>query len=406
MKFRDRLAHSWNAFRNKDPIVYNQMIYGESSGPRPRFLQSGTGQTIIAPVYNRIAADVVDGEFQHVRVDENNNYQETILSGLNNILTTSANVDQSGRDFMLDLVLTMLEDGAAAAVPIDTTVNPKVTGSYDIQTMRVGRIVEWHPKIIIVDLYNDGTGMHEQIPLAKSYVGIVVNPFYSVFNQENSVMKRLTSKIALLDMVDNQSGSGKLDMIIQLPYTIKSDARRTQAEERKKQIEDQLANSKYGIAYADATEHITQLNRPVDNNLATQVATLTAMLYAQLGLTDGIMNGTADDKTMTSYYKRIIGLITKVICDEFRRTFLTSTARTQNQTIVYHRDPFALATTEELSNVADKFRRNEILTSNELRSIVGFRPSNAEQANDLSNPNLNQQNTTDETNQPPADSSD
>lgn len=394
LTFRTRLKHGWNAFRNKDPVVEKENLSGYASGvsygPERHFLRLGGDQTIVTSVYNRLATDTVQAKVEHVKVDDNDNFTGTIDSGLNNVLTTEANCDQTGRDFFLDLVLTMLDDGYAAAVPVDTTINPAVSGAYDIQTIRVGSIVGWKPKSVRVDLYNDSTGNHEQIELSKSYVGIVTNPFYSVMNEPNSTMKRLSAKLALLDAIDQQSGSGKLDLIVQLPYTIKSEARMEQAEKRRKQIEEQLLDSKYGIAYTDATEHITQLNRSVENNLMSQIEYLTSMLYSQLGLTAEIMNGTANESTMLNYYKRTINAFLDAITGEFERKFLTKTARSQHQAIKYHRDPFSLTTTESIAEIADKFVRNEILAPNEMRGVVGFKPVDDPKANELRNPNLNE----------------
>lgn len=390
--FRDRLSHAWNAFRNKDPSYPD---YGRIGGvgysirpDRPRLMFS-TNQTIIAAIYNRIATDVACAELRHVRVDDNDNFVTEINSGLNNILTLEANLDQSSTCFVHDMVMSMLDEGVIAVVPIDTDLDPML-GSFDVKTVRTARIVQWFPETVRLDVYNDRTGHHQQITMPKSKVAILENPFYSVMNEPNSVLKRLSQKMAMLDVVDEQSSSGKLDLIIQLPYVIKSEKRQQQAELRRKQIEEQLSGTKYGIAYTDGTERITQLNRSVENNLMAQIEYLTSMLYSQLGITQEIMNGTASEEVMINYYKRTIDVILRVIVDEFRRKFLTKTARSQKQTVQYYRDPFSLTPTTAIADIADKFTRNEILNPNEVRGIVGFKPSKDPKSNELRNRNINQ----------------
>jgi hypothetical protein len=341
-------------------------------------------------VYNRISLDVAALDIQHVRLDDKGRFDDMIDSGLNNCLTLEANKDQTNRAFIQDVVLSMLDEGAVAIVPVDTTFDPNITGSYDIQSMRTAKILEWFPDQIRVRLYNDKKGYREDIILPKSIVAIIENPLYAVMNEPNSTLQRLISKLNLLDDIDEESGAGKLDMIIQLPYTIKSTARKQQAEERRKSIEDQLAGSKYGIAYIDATEHITQLNRSVDNHLMSQIEYLTSMLYSQLGITQEIMNGTADEKTMLNYNNRTIEPIVSAIVDEMKRKFLTPTARTQKQSIIFFSDPFRLVPASEIAELADKFTRNEIATSNEIRQIIGMKPVDDPKADMLINANLNQ----------------
>jgi hypothetical protein len=333
--------------------------------------------------------DVSAISINHVRLDDNERFAEVIPSGLNNCLSIEANIDQTGRSFIQDVVLSMLDEGSVAIVPVDTTFDPKITNSYDIVSMRTGKIVGWYPQYIKVRVYNDKTGMQEDIDLPKNMVGIIENPLYSVINEPNSTMQRLVSKLNLLDSIDQQSGSGKLDIIIQLPYVIKTEARRKEAEKRRLEMESQLAGSKYGVAYADGTEKITQLNRPVENNLMAQIEYLTNMLYSQLGITQGILDGTADEKTMLNYYNRSIEPFIAAIADEMKRKFLTKTARTQKQSIIYIRDPFKLVPVSQLADIADKFTRNEVLSSNDMRSIIGFKPSGDPKADELRNKNLN-----------------
>jgi len=389
--FTSRLKHAWNAFFNKDPTDYykNVGISYTYRPDRPR-LTRGNERSIVTSVYNRIALDASSVSIKHVRLDENNSFLSVIDSGLNNCLTVEANLDQTGRAFIQDTVMSMLDEGCVAIVPVDTTFNPKITGSYDILSMRTGKILEWHPSHVKVRVYNEKTGCKEDIVLPKSAVGIVENPLYAVINEPNSTMQRLIRKLNLLDVVDEQSSSGKLDLIIQLPYIIKTEARRQQAEKRRQDIVDQLAGSKYGIAYTDGTERITQLNRPVENNLMKQIEYLTSMLYSQLGITQSILDGTADDKTMLNYYNRTIEPILSAIVDEMRRKFLTKTARSQLQSISFFRDPFKLVSVNEISEIADKFTRNEIMSSNEIRQIIGMKPSDDPKADELRNKNLSE----------------
>lgn len=388
--FGTRLKHAWNAFFNRDPtVIYPGYSGGYSYKPdRPR-LSRGNERSIATAVYNRIAMDAASINVQHVRLDDNGRFIETIQSGLNNCLTLSANLDQTGRALLQDAVLTMLDDGCVAIVPVDTTINPNVSGSYDIETLRTGKIVEWFPKHIRVSVYNEEKGKREDIIVPKNTVAIIENPLYAVVNEPSSTMQRLIRKLILLDAIDEQSGSGKLDLIIQLPYVIKTPARKAQAEERRKDIEMQLAGSKYGIAYTDGTEHITQLNRPVENNLMKQIEFLTSMLYSQLGITQTILDGTADEKTMLNYYNRTIEPIVSAIVDEMKRKFLTKTARSQLQSIMMFRDPFKLVPVTEIATIADTFTRNEIMTSNEVRQIIGMKPSSDPKADELRNKNLN-----------------
>ena len=387
--FSSRLKHAWNAFLNKDPTsFYRDIGIGHSYRPdRPR-LTRGNERSIVTSVYNRIALDAAAINVQHVRLDENNRFLSVIESGLNGCLTVEANVDQTGRAFIQDAVMSMLDEGCVAIVPIDTTFNPEVTSSYDINSMRTGKILDWYPKHIRVRVYNEKTGLKEDIEVPKSMVAIVENPLYAVMNEPNSTMQRLIRKLNLLDVVDEQSSSGKLDLIIQLPYVIKTEARRQQAENRRKDIEDQLAGSKYGIAYTDGTERITQLNRSVENNLMKQIEYLTSMLYSQSGITQSILDGTADDKTMLNYYSRTIEPILSAIVDEMKRKFLTKTARSQLQSISFFRDPFKLVPVNDISEIADKFTRNEIMSSNEIRQIIGMKPSADPKADELRNKNL------------------
>lgn len=389
--FASRLKHAWNAFFNKDPTDYykNVGISYTYRPDRPR-LTRGNERSIVTSVYNRIALDASSITIRHVRLDKNNRFLSVIDSGLNNCLTVEANIDQTGRAFIQDIVMSMLDEGCVAIVPVDTTFNPEITGSYDILSMRTGKILEWYPSHVKVRVYNEKTGHKEDIILPKSTVGIVENPLYAVINEPNSTMQRLIRKLNLLDVVDEQSSSGKLDLIIQLPYVIKSEARRQQAEKRRQDIVDQLAGSKYGIAYTDGTERITQLNRPVENNLMKQIEYLTNMLYSQLGITQSILDGTADEKTMLNYYNRTIEPILSAIVDEMKRKFLTKTARSQLQSILFFRDPFRLVPVNEISEIADKFTRNEIMTSNEIRQIVGMKPSDDPKADELRNKNLSQ----------------
>lgn len=394
MKFMDRIKHGWNAFLNRDPTYNYRDLGGPSYGYRPdrmRFTR-GNERSIVTSVYNRIALDAASIDIMHVQLDKDNRFESIRESALNECLTRNANIDQTGRAFIQDVVMSMLDEGCVAIVPVDTTFNPDVTNSYDINTMRTAKIVEWYPAHVKVNLYNDRTGRKEDLILPKKTVAIIENPLYAVINEPNSTMQRLIRKLNLLDVIDEQSGSGKLDLIIQLPYVIKTDARRQQAEQRRKDIEMQLAGSKYGIAYTDGTERITQLNRSVDNNLMKQIEYLTSMLYSQLGITQAILDGSADDKTMLNYYNRTIEPIVSAIVDEIQRKFLTKTAITQKQAIAYFRDPFRLVPVNEIAEIADKFTRNEIMTSNEIRQIVGMKPSKDPNADELRNKNLSQSN--------------
>lgn len=394
----NQLKHNWNAFDSSDKysgwgIPGTQYDYGYA-GPisyrRPdKFAFSpGTDKTIAVAIYNRLATDTTRARFRHVRVDQNDRFQEEIDSGLNYILNQEANIDQTSQMFIQDLVMSMLDEGVVSAVPVETTLNPLVTGSYDVQTMRVARILSWRPEHVQLEIYNEQVGRKELMWLPKKMVAIIENPFYSVMNEKNSVLQRLMRKLQMLDAIDEQVASGKLDLIIQLPYTIKSQARREQAEQRRQQIEDQLKDTKYGIAYTDGTERITQLNRSVENNLMSQIEYLTSMLYSQLGLTAEIMNGTATESVMLNYYNRTINVILDAIADEFERKFLTKTARSQHQAIKYFRDPFVLATSEQIAEVADKFTRNEIFSPNDMRGVIGFMPSTDPSADELRNRNI------------------
>lgn len=387
-----RVKRAWNAFLNRDPPSDRNYSYYGGYSYRPFYDRKGRAidKTIITAILSRIAVDASSITIQHVKLDENGRYDETINSDLNVCFNLSANIDQTGRAFVQDIVLSMLEEGVVAVVPVDTDFNPMTTDSYKIYSMRVGTIMEWFPNHVRVRLYNDRTGEKEEITLPKRMVAIVTNPFYAVMNEPNGTMQRLIRKLNLLDAVDEQSSSGKLDLIIQLPYVIKNDLRRQQAEERRKQIEDQLTGSKYGIAYTDGTERITQLNRSLDNNLLAQVEYLTNMAYSQLTITQEIMNGTADETAMTNYYSRTIEPIVSAIVDEFKRKFLTKTARSQNQSIVFFRDPFKLVPIGTVADMADKFTRNEIMSSNEFRQVIGLKPSKDPAADELRNKNLNQ----------------
>lgn len=388
MSFGSRLKHAWNAFTGTDYTTYQDVGPGYSSRPDRIRLTRGNERSIITSVYNRIALDVAALNVQHIRLDENGRFLSVIQDGLNTCLTVEANIDQTARAFIQDIVVSMLDEGCVAIVPVDTTYNPSVTGSYDIQTMRVGKILDWYPQHVRVRLYNERTGTKENILVPKSTVAIVENPLYAVVNEPNSTMQRLIRKLNLLDVIDEQSGSGKLDLIIQLPYVIKTEARRQQAENRRKDIEAQLSGTKYGIAYADGTERITQLNRSVNNNLMSQIEYLTSMLYSQLGITQSILDGTADEKTMLNYNNRTIEPIISAIVDEMKRKFLTKTARSQSQSISFFRDPFKLVPVNDIAEIADKFTRNEIMTSNEIRQVIGMKPSDDPRADELRNKNL------------------
>ncbi len=388
MSFGSRLKHAWNAFTGNVQMNYRDLGMSYSyRADRPR-MSRGNERSIVTSVYNRIALDVAALNIQHVRLDENGRFLSVIDDGLNNCLTLEANVDQTARSFVQDVVISMFDEGSVAIVPVDTTTDPNVSGSYDIQSLRVGQILDWYPQYIRARVYNEQTGRKEDIVVPKSAVAIIENPLYAVINEPNSTMQRLIRKLNLLDVIDEQSGSGKLDLIIQLPYVIKTEARRQQAENRRKDIENQLSGSKYGIAYTDGTEHITQLNRSVNNNLMSQIEYLTSMLYSQLGITQSILDGTADEKTMLNYNNRTIEPIISAIVDEMKRKFLTKTARSQHQSISFFRDPFKLVPVNDIAEIADKFTRNEIMTSNEIRQVVGMKPSEDPRADELRNKNL------------------
>lgn len=390
--FGSRLKHAWNAFvSNRDPTRYMYPMGSSYSHrpDRPR-LTRGNERSIVTSVYNRIALDVASIDIQHCRLDENGRFISSVNSKLNSCLNLEANIDQTGRAFRHDIVMSMFDEGHVAIVPVDTTIDPRVSDSYDILSMRTAKILEWFPAHVKVRIYNDRTGNKEDLILPKKSVAIIENPLYSIINEPNSTMQRLIRKLVLLDAIDEQSGSGKLDLIIQLPYVIKSEARRQQAEDRRKDIEMQLSGSKYGIAYTDGTERITQLNRPVENNLMKQIEYLTDTLYGQLGLTQTILDGSADEKTMLNYYSRTIEPIVSAIVDEMKRKFLTKTARSQHQSILFFRNPFKLVPVADLAEIADKMTRNEIMTSNEIRQEIGLKPSDDPKADQLVNSNLNQ----------------
>lgn len=389
--FAERLQHGWNAFiNNKDPTTQTIYYGGYSYRPDRVRLTRGHERSIINSIYNRIAIDVATVSIQHVKVDENDMFVETVHSGLNNCLTVEANIDQSNRAFIRDIVMSMFDEGVVAVVPVDTTIDPTNSNAYDIQTMRVGRVIQWYPAAVRVELYNENTGQKQEVTIPKRMAAIMENPFYSIMNEPNSTLQRLIRKLNLLDAIDEQSGAGKLDLIIQLPYTIRSEARRQQAENRRKDIEKQLTGTKYGIAYTDGTEKVVQLNRPVDNNLMKQIEYLTETLMGQLGITNEILNGTANEATMMNYYARIIEPILAVIVGEMRRTFLSKTARTKGQSIMFFREPFKLVPATNLADIADKFTRNEILAPNEIRRIIGYKPSDDPKADELRNRNINQ----------------
>lgn len=393
MGFGATLKHAWNVFTNQEDRQKRQPYteyYGASYGRRPDRvgLRIPNERSIISSIYTRLGIDVASVDMRHVRLDDEDRYKEDMDSGLNNCLTLEANIDQAARAFRQDIVMTLFDNGVAAVVPVDTSISPEKSGGFDILTLRVGTIVTWYPQHVRVNLYNQATGMREEITLQKSAVAIVENPLYSVMNEPNSTLQRLLHKLNLLDVVDEASASGKLDLIIQLPYVIKSEARRQQAEQRRSDIEFQLKGSQYGIAYTDGTEKITQLNRPAENNLMTQIEYLTTMLYGQLGLTEEVMNGTADEKAMLNYWNRTVEPILTAITEAMRRTFLTKTARTQGQSILFFKDPFRLIPIENIAEIADKFTRNEILSANEIRGIIGFPPHKDPKADELNNSNM------------------
>ena len=398
MGIKDRLQHAWNAFANKDPTYGSYGGYGGYSyrPDRPRFSR-GNERSIVTAVLNKISIDCAAINIEHVRLDDNNRFVEVMNTGLNKCLTLEANIDQTGRAFIQDAVMSLMDEGCIAIVPVETTLNPNISGGFDITNMRVGKVLEWYPDKVSIRVYNEKTGQKQDIVMPKNTVSIVENPLYAVMNEPNSTMQRLIRKLNILDAIDEQSGSGKLDLIIQLPYLVRSQQRRQQAEERRKAIEDQLSNSKYGVAYTDGTEHVTQLNRSVENNLMSQIEYLTSMLYSQLGITQSVMDGTADDKTMLNYYNRTIEPILSAIVDEMKRKFLTKSARSQKQSIVFFRDPFRLVPVADLAEIADKMTRNEIMSSNEIRQIVGMKPSDDPKADELRNKNLSEP-TSEETN--------
>ena len=390
-KLTDRLQHAWSAL-TRAPTEANYRNVGVSYSTRPdrRRLTRGNDRSIVNSIYNRIAMDVAAVDIKHVRLDENDRFLDEVDSGLNNVLQLDANIDQTGRALIHDLVMSMFDEGVVALMPTETDIKPNETGSFEIRSMRTAKIVEWYPKHVKLKFYNEDTGRHDEIIMHKRNVAIIENPFYSVMNEPNSTLKRLIRKLNLLDYVDEQTSAGKLDLIIQLPYELKTDSRRNQAEQRRKDIEMQLAGSKYGIAYTAATEKITQLNRPIENNLLKQIESLTSTLYGQLGLTEAIFNGTADEKTMLNYYNSTIEPILSAIANELKRKFLTKTARTQGQSITFFKDPFRLVPVNNIAEIADKFTRNEIMTSNEIRQVIGIRPSEDPKADMLMNSNLNQ----------------
>ena len=392
--FGSRLKHAWNAFTNKDPTGFYRRDLGSAyyyRPDRPRMTR-GNERSIVTSIFNRIALDVASLDIKHCRLDDSGRYLEDMDSSLNNCLTIESNIDQTPRAFIQDVVLSMFDEGCVAIVPVDTTINPDITQAFDVNSLRTGKILEWYPAHVKVRVYNDRTGEKEDVILPKNRVGIVENPLYSVINEPNSTVQRLIRKLNLLDAIDEQSSSGKLDLIIQLPYTIKSETRRQQAEDRRKDIEMQLTGSKYGVAYTDATEKVTQLNRPIENNLLKQIEYLTSMANAQLGITQTILDGTADDKTMLNYYNRTIEPIIAAIVDEMKRKFLSKTARSQKQTIKFFRDPFKLVPVNEIAEIADKFTRNEITSSNEIRQFIGMPPSKDPKADELRNSNISQPN--------------
>lgn len=401
-----RLKHAWNAFLNRAPTGKYQYGIGGGYAYRPdRFrLTRGNERSIVTSVYNRIALDVAAINIQHVQLDDEGRFLNAIKSGLNDCLSLEANLDQTGRAFIQDVVMSMMDEGVVAIVPVDTTIDPDISNGFDITSMRVGKVVDWYPQHVKLEVYNEQTGIRQNITMPKRSVAIIENPLYAVINEPNSTMQRLVRKLNLLDAVDEQSSSGKLDLIIQLPYVIKSDARRKQAELRRKDIEEQLSGSKYGIAYIDGTEHVTQLNRSVENNLMKQIEYLTSMLYSQLGITQSILDGTADEKTMLNYYNRTIEPILSAIVDEMKRKFLTKTARTKNKSIKFFRDPFKLVPISEIAEITDKFTRNEVASSNEIRQVIGWKPSDDPKADELRNSNISQSdsgiaNQTDDENQ-------
>lgn len=393
-----RLKHAWGIFEavEKDRAKPNKRYYPSSSYANPhraRFTR-GNERTIVTSVYNRLSIDVASLELRHVRLDENSRFKEYINSSLDNCLAVESNIDQTSRNFLQDIVISMLDEGCVAVVPTETSDNPLLSNTFDILSMRTGKIIEWMPTEVKINLYNERTGVREDITLPKKQVAIIENPLYAVMNEHNSTMQRLIRKLSLMDTADEETTAGNLDLIVQLPYAIKTDAKRLQAEERRKDIEEQLNGSKYGVAYIDGTEHVTQLNRPIENNLMKQVQYLTDLLYSQLGLTQSILDGTADENTMNNYYNRTIEPIIGAIADEFHRKFLSKTARTQGQAVLYFRDPFKLIPMSQMADIADKFTRNEIISSNEMRQSIGMKPSKDPSADQLKNKNIRTPNDT------------
>jgi hypothetical protein len=388
MTIMGRLKHAWNIFMNLDKPEPFESVASYSTRPDRTRLRFTNEKSIISSIYNRIAIDVADVKIKHVKLDDQDRFDSEVKSGLNECLNLEANIDQAARAFRQDFIMTLFDEGVAALVPIDTTINPRVSNSYDIRTMRVGKIVRWSPETVKVSVYNDNTGMREDVVVSKRYAAIIENPLYTVMNESSSTLQRLIRKLNLLDAVDEQSSSGKLDLIIQLPYTIKSDARRQQAEQRRKDIEFQLKGSQYGIAYTDGTEKVIQLNRPSENNLLKQVEYLTELLYSQLGITKEVMDGTASQPIMLNYFNRTIKPLLEAMVEAMRRTFLTKTARSQGHSMMYFYDPFSIIPVDQLAEIADKFTRNEILSSNELRQIVGRAPAKDKKADQLRNSNM------------------
>ena len=394
MALTDRLQHAWNAFLGRDPTHHRTTYYGENGSwmRQDRVIYSQTTErTIVSTIYNRIALDVAANKILHVQCDENGNFESEIDSGLNNCLTLSANIDQIGRDFIKDAIYSLCEEGTIALLPTDTTINPD-TASFDILEMRVAQIMAWGPDWVKLKAYNEKIGDKVELIAPKSTVAIIQNPFYEVMNAPNSTLKRLVNKMALLDMTDSKNASGKLDMIVQLPYKIKTESQMEIAEKRRKQIEDQLVGSKYGIAYADGTEHIIQLNRPIENNLYEQVKDLKQELFTELGLTEGILNGTATEQELLNYQQNTIKHFLEVMCIEMKRKFLSKNARTRGQSIMYFNNPFGIVPVSQIAEIADKFTRNEIMTSNEFRSVIGYKPVKDPRADELRNKNLNASN--------------
>lgn len=389
LEFTSRVKKAWNAFLNKDPTIsYTNIGPSYTSNPDRTRFSRGNERTIITSVFNRIGIDAASIDLKHVKLDENNSFLSVIDSGLNNCLSVEANIDQTGRSFVQDVVMSMLDEGVVAIVPIETNKDPFINSSFEIYSLRTGKVLEWYPKHVKVRVYNENRGEKEDKIFPKRMIGIIENPLYAVVNEHNSTMQRLIRKLSLLDIIDEQNGSGKLDLIIQLPYTIKTEYKKIQAEERRAEVEKQLTSSKYGIAYTDGAERITQLNRPVENNLIQQIEYLTEMLYSQLGITKEILNGSADEKTMLNYYARTIEPIMAAISNELTRTFLTKTARSQFQAIKFFRDPFKLVPVTSLAEIADKLTRNEIMSSNEIRQKIGIKPSDDPNADELRNKNL------------------